>query len=151
MDPRSEQADVLPATGKDHGEGLVAKVKDEQVAHVPSRGGEDNSLSVKGRLLVEETTLERVSPREKGAMARRLAAVKTLERTCWQFFFVLPRPARVAERVGTEMAQLDGKVLILVKTALRVELTVKIVVILAEMVDVVLKMVVKPQYSLIFE
>ena len=89
---------------------------------MPSRGGEDDSLSVKGRLLVEETTLDRASPREKGAMSRRLAAVKTLERTCWQFFFVLPRPARVAERVGTEMAQLDGKVLISAETALRVEL-----------------------------
>ena len=132
MDPRSEQADVLPATGKDHGEGLVAKVKDEQVAHVPSRGGEDDSLSVKGRLLVEETTLDGASPREKGAMARRLAAAKMLERTCWQFFFVLPRPARVAERVGTEMAQLDGKVLISAETALRVELTVKMVALSAE-------------------
>ena len=83
---------------------------------------------------MEETTLDRASPREKGAMARRLAAAKTLERTCWQFFFVLPRPARVAERVGTEMAQLDGKVLISAETALRVELTVKMVVISAEMV-----------------
>ena len=60
--------------------------------------------------------------------------MKTLERTCWQFFFVLPHPARVAERVGTEMAQLDGKVLILAETAFRVELAVKMVVISAEMV-----------------
>ena len=50
------------------------------------------------------------------------------------------RPARVAERVGTEMAQLDRKVLISAETALRVELTVK-------MVAVIAKMVVKPQFS----
>ena len=113
-----------------------------------SRRGEGDALSAIGRLLVEETTLDRASPREKGAMARRLAATKTLERTCWQFFFVLPRPARVAERVGTGMAQLNGKVLILAETALSVELTVKTVAVIAmEMVDVAIKMVVKPQFS----
>ena len=35
---------------------------------------------------------------------------------------MLSRPALVAERAGTEMAQLDGKTLILAETALDVEL-----------------------------
>ena len=51
-----------------------------------------------------------------------------------------PRPARVAERVGTETAQLDGKALISAETALSVELTVKTVV-------VSMKMVVNPRFS----
>ena len=53
---------------------------------------------------------------------------------------MLPRPAREAERVGTDMAQLDGKVLISAETALSVELTVKTVV-------VSMKMVVNPQFT----
>ena len=64
---------------------------------------------------------------------------------------MLSRPALVAERAGTEMAQLDGKVLISAETALDVEL---VAVIATEMVDVALKMVVisaeivvKPQFS----
>ena len=55
-----------------------------------------------------------------------------------------PRLARVAERVGTEMAQLDGKTLILAETALSVELTIKMVVL-------AMKMVVLPLSSLIFD
>ena len=80
-----------------------------------------------------------------------VSLVKTVERTSWGFFFVLSRPALVAERAGTEMAQLDGKVLISAETALDVEL---VAVIATEMVDVALKMVVisaeivvKPQFS----
>ena len=111
MDPRSKQADVFPATGKVHGEGLVAKVKDEQVAHVPSRGGEDDSLSVKGRLLVEETTLDGASPREKGVMARRLAAAKTLE-----WWSSRGKDAGKNQSV-TMAAQLEGKALISAETA----------------------------------
>ena len=94
----------------------------------PSREGQDDTL---GRLLAEETTVDGASLRREedhGASSRGgedagrggPLVEKTLDGTSWWFFYVLPRPAREAERFGTAAAQLDGKVLISAEMALSV-------------------------------